>query len=222
MTTKNPDAITRAKAFLYFYEKFDHKAFHLDSAYRYLSQYEAFSQQATYVYYYFLKGDYRALVGVVEQKPFITEDAVTNYQVAQAYINLNDNSKALPWLQKAIKILPYQLDYRIKLGNTYLQLQHLAQAQKEFEFVTKENPKKADAWNNLGFLYLIQNNDLRAEAGFRKSLALDPDYEPAILNMAKVYMLRGEKAKAGYELNKVLKKDPRNSAALQLKGMIGN
>lgn len=220
MTRKNPDNLTRAKAFLYFYEKFDHKPFHLDSAYKYLSNYDALTQPSTYIYYYYLKTDYQAIAGLVQQKPIDTKDAVTNYQVGQAYLNLDNLQKALPWLQKAVNLLPFQLDYRIKLGTTYLQLQQFDNAKKEFDFVIKENPKKADAWNNRGFLNLVQNNIIQAETDLHKSLSLDPDYEPAILNMAKVYLVKGEGAKAKYELNKVLKKDPKNAAALQLKSML--
>src|SRR5690606_23403659 len=93
MTRKNPDDLTRAKAFLYFYEKFDHKPHYLDSAFQYLTKNEAFSATATYVYYYFLKGDYKQITVLAEQN-FTSENAVTNYQVGQAFLHLNEYNKA--------------------------------------------------------------------------------------------------------------------------------
>lgn len=222
MTTQNPDALTLAKAYLFFYEKFEHKPYNLDSAYKYLKQFPEQSKPEEYIYYYFLKENYAAITVLASKikKNFI--DPVTNYQVGQAYLNQDQHMQAVIYLQKAVDQQPYNLDYRNKLGTTYLYLQQFEKAAKEFNFAMKENPKIAATWNNLGFLFLVQQNIPKAEEYFEKALALDPDYEFALINRAKLYMLQNNTAKAVKQLNEILKKHPDNQDARQLILLLDN
>lgn len=222
MTNSDPDAITLAKAYLYFYEKFEHKAYNLDSAYKYLKQFPAQTKPEEYIYYFYLKENYPAITALASKVNTNFKDPVTNYQVGQAFLNLNQHDNALPYLQKAVNQQPFNLDYRNKLGTTYLYLQQFEKAGKEFQFALKENPKIAASWNNIGFLFLVQQNVVKAAEYFEKALALDPDYEFALINKAKLYMMQNDPEKAKKQLNEILKKHPENQDAKQLILLLNN
>jgi predicted Zn-dependent protease len=108
------------------------------------------------------------------------------------------------------------LQYRLKLGENYLYLESYDAARKEFDFVLKENPKIAGAWNDAGFLDLLEHKSEPAFQKFTKAVELNPDYIPARLNLAKVWSIRGDSNKAISIVNDILEKEPGNKDAQQL------
>jgi len=221
LTDNHPSNLTIAEAYLYYYEKFEKQGQMLDSAFVYLNKYPWQQAAADYIHFYYLKEDYMAAADLAARYkgPFAT--ALTNYQVGQSYINLNNFSSALTYLQQAVALQPYNLEYRIKLGTCFAFLGNFSKSQQEFEFVLQENNKRSDGWNSLGFLQLVQYNFTGAEKAFRHALALDPDYEPAHVNMAKVFAY-GDKdyKKAELEIDTILKHNPKDRDAIILKDSI--
>ena len=221
LTDNHPSDLTIAKAYLYYYEKFEKQPQMLDSAFKHLNKYKWQDAAPEYIHFYYLKQDYMAAADLAKRYQSIFPEALTNYQVGQSYINQNNYHEALPYLQQAAKLQPYNLEYRIKLGNCYAFLQDFAKAQNEYVFVVKENDKRADGWNSEGFLQLVQYNFTDAEKDFRQALSLDPDYEPAHINMAKIYAYGNKDyKKAELELDTILKRNPKDRDALTLKDSI--
>jgi tetratricopeptide (TPR) repeat protein len=140
-----------AKAYLCFYEKFEHKSEYLDSAKKYLDAYKPETQPAEYIYYAYLKNDFQEVINLASNAAAPLAEAVTNYQVGQAYFNLRNLDKSMPYMQKAVNLQPFNLEYRVKLATIYSLYLNLPEAEKELIFVTVQNPKFASAWNGLAF-----------------------------------------------------------------------
>jgi hypothetical protein len=213
LTNDNPDKLVIAKAYMYFFEKFEHKAYNLDSAFKYLCLFPESSQPEAYIYYFYLKEDYASILRLAGNYPKVLKEAVSNYQAGQSAINLNRYPEAIPYLQKAVSIEPYNLDYHNKLGTSYLYTHDFAKAQKEFNFILKENPKLGMGWNGLAFLSLVKEDIPTAKTYINKALAFDPDYEPALLNRVKLSLFNNDKIEALKELKAIIKKYPKSSEA---------
>lgn len=56
-------------------------------------------------------------------------------------------------LEEAVKLSPYDVDLRVKLGFTYTRLGKADEAQKAFESAVSLDPKKAIAHYMLGLIY---------------------------------------------------------------------
>jgi Tfp pilus assembly protein PilF len=218
----SPDALSKIKAYLYFYEKFEHRSQNLDSAYALLSKYPAGSQPDLYIYYYYLRQRPSEIIKVNGLRKGFSSDAITNYQVGQAFLDMNEYGRAELYLARAVKIQPLNLDYRVKLATSYLYQHKFGDGIKELEFVNKENPKLSSSWNTLGYAMAMQGDLKNALTYFNRSLALDPDYIPAHINLANLWLNQSKPEEAIAELKKVLNKDPQNVDALQLMTIAGN
>jgi O-antigen ligase len=112
-----------------------------------------------------------------------------------------------------------------ELGNIYAKLGKMGDAQKAFEKELELNPQSGGAYLNLGNIYLLSaDNDLGkmqlARECYEKSLELDPKSVEGHFNLAYVYFLHKDLKEALSELDQVLKLDPQNVKALELKRQI--
>jgi Tfp pilus assembly protein PilF len=78
-------------------------------------------------------------------------------------------------------------------------------------------PKHVQANTNLGYLWLLEGDDKKAEAFYTKALSLDPDDDQALLNMAGLYLYRRNETDALKMINRCIKAHPDNQQAIQLK-----
>jgi tetratricopeptide (TPR) repeat protein len=87
------------------------------------------------------------------------------------------------------------------------------QALVEFEAAQTENADRPEALANLGNLYSSRGETTRAEAAYRKAIALDPGFVPAYANLADLYRAGGRDADAERTLRDGLRMVP-NAATL--------
>lgn len=221
--SQNPDPAVTARAYLFYYEKFEPRPFLLDSAFHYLSPLSKERNYALWISFLYLKNEFRGLIEMAEEvRPAGVVSALTHYQTGQAYQNSGIIDKARNHYQEAVEKQPRNLDYRNKLGTTLLILGDTAQARKEFQFVLKENPQMVIAANNLGFIELLAANVNKAEQLFDRAVSLDPDYTTARINKLKVYIYRGQIEEAKRLALQILDKEPANAEARQLLQLISN
>ena len=214
----NPDAITTARGYLEFYERYAQSKELLDSALLYLSKQnsiEATKKQNTdYIRVYYLLKDYQKVSGYATQlQPGAINDAWTAYRIGEAYYQLQQPEQALPWYQRATEIWKYSLDFENKYGICLLAMNKIPEAQKVFEFVTAENPNHISANTNLGYIYMQQGNNTMAYDFLKRADGLDPDYEQNLLNMAVWYHNNQKPELARKQLEHLLKKHPANERA---------
>ena len=228
---KNPSSITKARAYLNQYEKFDNQSYYLDSASTYLKDKTETNVKANFeplVQLYFIKNDFTKIVAYVNQlgdqtilgsmlvkKTYSNDHAWTSYRIGESFYNLGDLQRAINYYKKAVDLAPYVLDFKNKYGSALAAKGLFPNAEKEFNEILKENPKHVSALTNLGYIKLTQGNVNESERLYFKALSLDPDYEALLLNIAGLYAYKKDFKQAESYLNKILKRNPNNSKAKQ-------
>lgn len=224
---KHPDALTRAKAYINQFDKFDRNPAYLDSAERLLKGKKDLEKNVhALLQLYFVRQDFGQLLKVLrtagEQRCFDSVfisrsydnlDAWSSYRVGEAYYNMGDQNGALRWFRKAADLSPYNLDFRNKLGSCLAAMNDLEKASEQFSFILTENPKFVQAYTNLGYIKMLQGRPAEALKLYSGALRLDPDNEPLLLNLAGYYLYMQDKKTAQKYLNQVIKKNPANQKA---------
>jgi tetratricopeptide (TPR) repeat protein len=235
---KDPSDKTKARAYIQQYEKFDQNKAYLDSARKYLSDRtpeDIESNLHELIQLSFMTQDFKKIIDHVvtigadkcysklSKVSFDNKDAWAAYHIGDAYYFTDKNKvKAIKWYEKACALAKYDLDFRIKYGTCLAQLNKINEAEEQFKFVIKENPKKAQGYTNLGFLKFSQGKTGEALVNYTKAYALDPDSEPLLLNMAGYYYSMKDKPKALAFLKQILKKNPKNQQAIEALKQIQN
>lgn len=225
---KNPDRLTKAKAYINQYDKFEQNPAYLDSAEQLLKINPAINsheQIKTLIQVYFTKHDFKQILFYVNElgedkcikqlvKPsYDNSDAWTCYRIAEANYNTGNYPNAVKWFKQSIQLAPYNLDFRNKMGSAFAAINDTKAAISEFEFVLAENPKHVSAYTNLGFIKLQQGFPAEALRLYSIALKLDPDYEPLLLNLAGYFAFQKDKKQAIFFLKKILSKNPGNQKA---------
>ena len=223
---KNPSALTRAKAYIDQYDKFDQKPVYLDSALTILKSAKTNRQTLSLlIHVYFTKQDFRQILRRVENfgeqkcdslfvyQSFENLDAWASYRIGEAYYNTGNTPNAIKWFKKAAGLAPYNLDFRNKLGTSLAAVNNLPAAIEQFEFIMKENPKFVSCYSNLGYIRLKQGLIAEALRLYTIGKKLDPDNEALLLNLAGYYIYMKDNAVAKKYLEVILKRNPGNQTA---------
>lgn len=229
---KHPAPSIMAKAYLQQFEKFDHDPQLLDSAKKYLPDETTLQLRTNFsdlVHLYFLKGDYMSLKNEVDRagKKYVLDtilvrpsfdnfDAWTAYRIGEAFFRLGDPATAETFYKKSVDLAPYHPDFRSKYALALATQQKNFEARAQYQEVINQYPKYVTALNNLGYLWLMEKDDQKAEMYYRQSLAADPDDEQALMNMAGLYMYRRDAANARKFASRTLEVNPQNAQAKQL------
>ncbi|RMG87930.1 MAG: tetratricopeptide repeat protein [Bacteroidetes bacterium] len=218
LTKDKATPLEMAKGYLELYDRYVSSPVMLDSAWYYLRQSSA-SFEAQFeptIHYFFAREDYQKIVETAAKWSVEkTSEAWTAYRVGQAWFYLQNYVSAAPWLEKATRLAPFNLDFWEKYAVNLVQLKKNKAARTAFEYVLKENEKRPVAWCNLGYLYALEGQFEEAEKRYDEALALDPDYEQALINKAAILFLRKERGAARRLLRRALQINPQNEQARQ-------
>lgn len=222
----HPDNITIGRAYMEFYERFTKRPGLLDSALMYLNKSKALEssqkQNRDYMRLYFLLEDYdRVVQYAAELTPPQINDAWTAYRIGESRIKTGQPQQALGWYERAIKLMPFALDFQNKYGTCLLALNNLPAAQKVFSFIVAENPKYMLGNSNLGFVYMQQGAKTLAYDYLNRAHELDPDHEQTLINLAVWHHNNGTNDKARKYLLELLKRHPSNERAKVMLGDLG-
>jgi hypothetical protein len=216
-----PDARTRARAFLEFYERYEPSRLFLDSARMYLQKSGVNMDKDVdndLIRIYFLEKKYESIISLVKnKKPTDFSEAWTLYRIGESYLNLNNNALSIAFLRQAVSIKKYALDFQNKLGKAYLLEKNIQEAKKVFLFIVSENPRNAEAQAGLGYVALQEQNLQMAKQYLSTSLMLNPDQAQTIINLAVVFYQSNEKQFIRPLLLHALKLEPDNE---QVKAML--
>ncbi|MCW3122501.1 MAG: hypothetical protein JWQ38_1993 [Flavipsychrobacter sp.] len=213
-----PDAITTARGYMEFYERYTQSKGLLDSAVRYLglqSDIEnARKQNRDYIRAYFLMKDYGKVTEYARKlPPAEMNDAWTAYRAGEAYYQLQHADSALPWYRRATEIWKFSLDFQKEYGTCLLALNKVQEATGVFKFILNENPDNVSANTNLGYIYMQQGNNAMAYDYMMKADRLDPDYEQNLLNLAVWHHNNNQPDMAQKRLMHVISRHPNNERA---------
>jgi tetratricopeptide (TPR) repeat protein len=229
---KNPDAKTKAKAYLQQYDKFEYKVEYLDSAKKYLSEKTPADISANFellVHLYFIKQDFgkvleltqkmgkdNLLNSILTKQSWDNQNAWTAYRIGEAYFKANDVPSAYLFYKKADYLASYNPEFKNKVGVSLMAQNKLPEAIAIFNDVINENPKYVAAISNLGYAYLAYGNADKAQAMYEMGYKLDPDYEMLLMNIAGLNIYKKNYKEAEVYLKKILKKNPGNEQAKQV------
>ena len=213
-----PDAITTARGFLEFYERYSPSKGLLDSALLYLGRQQpvesAKKQNRDYIRVYFLLKDYNKVASYANDlKPADMNDAWASYRIAESYLQTGAVDKSVPWYKRATEILPFSLDFQNKYGTSLLATHQLPEALKVFQFIVEQNPNHVSASTNLGYIYMQNGNNAMAYNYLLHAQQLDPDYEQNLINLAVWYHNNKRLSEAETSLLHLLDKHPGNEQA---------
>ncbi|HET6993053.1 MAG TPA: tetratricopeptide repeat protein, partial [Bacteroidia bacterium] len=230
---KNPSSPIKAKAYLQQFEKFDHDPQFLDSAKKYLPENSTALVRKNFcdlVHYYYLRNDFMGVKSVVDRSDrkfaldsilirpsFDNEHAWTAYRIGEAFFTLGDPATAETFYKKSVDLAPFYPDFRSKYGLSLATQQKNFEARSQLQMVLDQYPEFVPALTNLGYLWLEEKNDVKAEEYYNKALALNPDDEQALMNKAGLYIYRKNYKEAMKYVDRTLKVNPSNKQALQLK-----
>jgi len=229
---KVPDSLTKAKANINQFEKFDQQQHYLDTALKYLSVKDKNNISKNFdalVQLYFLKNDYAKVSALVNQigkdellnnrlnkKSYDNQHAWTCYRIGESYNYQGKVNEGLPFFEQANKLAPFVVEFKDKLATAYASTGNNNLAHQYFNETLKENPKYVASIANLGYLYLTEGNVQMAEQLYKQALALDPDNENTLMNLAGLYNYKGNIIEAKNTLKQILKKHPDNKNAAQI------
>lgn len=208
---KTPDNRTKARAFLEFYERYQPNPLLLDTAMHYLSNADKRKADDDYIRAHFLKENYTK---VIELSTEISADKInqawTTYRIGESYFASKQYQNAKKYHQRAVELMPFGLDFRMKLANTLLELKERANAKKEVDFIISENPKYSDAYKVLAYIHLSIKDYNKSATASAKAIALNPDNEQAYINLAVAYYNLRDKQKVIRTLKKAARLYPNN------------
>ena len=224
------DSLTRAKAFLSYYEKFSPDPSFLDSAKTLIpdsKKDQVVKHFKVLVHWAFLKAEYTLVVryntlawadkGFSGKVDASNSDAWTSYRIGQSYEKLNDLLRAEKNYFHAVDLASFQPDFRNKLASVQHDLKKINLAEENYKYIIRENPEYVSAYINYGFLLLSEKGEVhKAEEMYFKALALDPLNEQAGLNMAGLLMYQKRYSEAKARIKDLLKLYPNNSQANSL------
>jgi tetratricopeptide (TPR) repeat protein len=227
----NPNARTKALAYLNQFEKFEKNSIYLDSALFYtnkLSQESLMNRIHILVHLNFLKENYNQIINDIEtfdqtkllnqvlvKKSYENADAWLCYRVGEAYQYRSDFINAEKFYARAYSLAPFYPDFLNKYGSVCLNNNNRKKARELFETLVKEFPNFAPGYSNLGYFYLMEENIEPALSYFEKALLLDPDYELALMNKASVMMYQNKTKDAKDILKHIISKNPNQEKAKQ-------
>jgi Flp pilus assembly protein TadD len=192
-----PDARTRARAFLEFYERYEQAPLFLDSALFYLEKAgvkPAHDVDNDLIRIYFLQEKYTEVVKLVnEKKATAFSDAWTCYRIGESYLKEKNISAAIDFLQQAVALKKYALDFQNKLGNAYLLAKKNEDAKKIFLFIANENPRNAESQSGLGYIAMQEQNLALAKKYLMIAVMLNPDHVQTLVNLSVVFYQSNEK-----------------------------
>ena len=209
--------LTKAKAYLHYFESYVSKPQMLDSAEYYLNASaitNPFKLLDVRVHLHYLRQQPEKTLELTKKiVPANTTDAWTAYRIAEAHLQSQQTEKAIVWLQRSLQLQPLNPDFKSKLGQALLQTDKTEEARRVFKEILAENAFHVSALTNLGFAELTLGSPEQAEIYYRKALALNPDYEQALLNMAGLALMQNNKSDARKWVRRILQSDPTNKKA---------
>ncbi len=220
----------KAQAFINYFEKFNFGKEVLDSAKKYLrsgTTKEINDNFHELIHDSFLEKNYRQVLQTAEKVTDLNSklvhhagsnrDAWTAYRIGESYRETGVLDKATTFLKTAFDLAPYSPDFANKYGSALVAGGNLAGGRAVFEKQIAQYPKYPATLSNLGYLYLVMDNDSIAAAKmYNRALALDPDYAQAIMNKAGLFMLQGKEKEAQLLLKRYLKQKPDDSTVTEM------
>lgn len=227
----SPDDFSLIQAYLQQYERFNPHEFYLDSALIYLNNLDLMSDEGVYVhiYYLFLRGDYDLITVRINEigidnllsnflihKDYSNKDAWTSYRIGESFMKQDLLENALLFYQQAVILAPYNLEFRNKYAICLFEQNKIGFAIDEFNFILNEDNSFVSAYGNLGYIYFMNGDILKALENYNYALKLDPYHEKTLINKAELLLFDNKPKEAFICIQKLLHVNPDSEEGLIL------
>jgi len=132
---------------------------------------------------------------------------MTHYNLALAYMKINQQEKAVEHFRKAIEIAPGFYNAYNNLGVLMIKQGKYDEAFNNFIKALSYDNDNARAHNNLSSVLLKKGRLEEALIESKKALAAEKDFPPAFYNLGIIYKYKKEFSKAKYYLGLALEKN---------------
>ncbi len=140
--------------------------------------------------------------------------------MGKAFLNREENDKALAELQQAAQSDPNLPFVHFNLGLVYLARLDFDRAKEQFEKDIALEPDVAFNYDRLGLVYIYQQQDAKAEENFREALRRDSHLSSSYFGLARVYQREKKFDQAVTAIDSAIKIDGDNPNYHNLKGQI--
>ena len=212
----NTTNISKAKAYLKRYESFERESIYLDSAWYYLEQSE--NNFTSYIQYFYLKNDDKGLINFVMSNT-INEVKYSNSDLALAYSRMGEVfarnnlfNEAEKYHKRAIELMDFVIDYKIKYGSFLVNNNQINKAEKQYLDALNLNPTIKEIHANLGLVAILKGDYKKAESSLKQAVALDPDYVLAYENLVFLSQQTNNFEATKLYLHKILEIAPQHKA----------
>lgn len=158
-------------------------------------------------------------------------DSASYYNIARGYQRLNKSKESQEYMAKFKRLKEYQhlveqykmaFDkqpdnpaLRLKLAGLHYEIGNLEEALKECQVAIYIDNNFAPAYNNLGFIYLDQNDLEKALSAFKKTLELSPEASTAYFGLGQVYARQKKWNLAKSQFQKAIQLDSKHESAYE-------
>ncbi len=201
VNNKKTNKLTKIKAYLSYFEKFDPNTFYLDKALTLLKSEN--SQYEQWIHYYFLKRDWKGIINNAKMANSSLNEW-TFYRIAKAYDAVDDLPKALNYYKMAFDRKPKDLDIGVEYANALIRAKQINKAKEILEKQLEIAKKHELTWLNRGTIHYLEVNYSEAKSCWQKVLELNPRQKLAHLYLSELFLKVGEidKSKYHYEQSK--------------------
>lgn len=233
----NVDPFTKGLGYLREYETYHANPAYLDSAARLLRPAPKKTDTArfvAFVQYFFLRNEHKNTIRLVEKNggaeaviaklnrpSFDNLHAWTAYRIGQSFENEGSRKEALRFLDHAVRLAPFHMDFLNRYGSLLAHTGNFDQAAEVFRRVIAENPRNDMAHVNLGWCLQQQGRLFAAHESYTTALQLNPDNMQALLNLAGYHLSTGMPGMAKPLLLRALRIDPKRQDVRKLLDEIG-
>jgi tetratricopeptide (TPR) repeat protein len=140
--------------------------------------------------------------------------------MGKAFLNREENDKALAELQQAAQSDPNLPFVHFNLGLVYLARLDFDRAKEQFEKDIALEPDVAFNYDRLGLVYIYQQQDAKAAENFREALRRDSHLSSSYFGLARVYQREKKFDQALTAIDSAIKIDGDNPNYHNLKGQI--
>lgn len=185
LTKEDVSPVEMAEGYIALYDKFIPDTTLLDSAANWLQQSTETEARLlpVWVHLYFAKRNLRELTRIIDRVDPTSLDAWTAYRLGETAMGTFRQQAGLKLLQQAVKLAPFNLDFREKYGYALGVNKKNTEAEKIYREILLEDPFRPISLTNLGYLRALQYDFETARIYYLKALAIDPDYAQAIENL---------------------------------------
>lgn len=135
--------------------------------------------------------------------------ALENNELCAQQIGLGDLQRAEVYCDLALDFAPHYADVWSNKGLILFHRGQIDQAKEAFIKALRYNQEQAQAYNNLGVIYLEHEKSLgRAHDNFQRALKVNPDYTEARYNLARTFRQMKKYPEARKELMTIVAINP--------------